>query len=958
MENNVLIEKETKDNDNKGFREKLLDFFKIFTVSSKTRIGRVYKTIGICFLYILAIVGIVFGVLNFKDRDEKKGLFGNSYKITYKLDVDDTNDSIALNQTKESADKFGKWLLYKGTSVNGISYEVKKENNKNVGYLYVDYLNVPQLFFNEDNDEVDVNPSIVGVTNLHNSNIELWEFDQPQNHNWTNQNTPYDNKPILDSSNFNYNSARKDNRSQLNDEDKTQNTNGVVLDLTGSYDLSNGSKFKTLADITDYNQEVNGTLQWVVFYDMDSLVNKLNYAKWVVINHDKFSKNNSGASKDEQRKWALELRSLETYEPELYEWAKIASFQKDSSQVYNATVITKEDLFKYYQAASGVDKFANYPTDANESLKTVVDKYVLGTISKDNYYQWFPTSGSEVNFSRQNSISIQKTNATTVQQSELIYEFKNTALPVQFEQPAKGASITSTSEFSINGNGWISKPYIQDSITSFSSYEAIMLASGVVLLIIAIIVSVLYRIPGIMASFAVISSFIFSACLLVLLDTNFSIATVVGLFVGLILAIVCVSFTMERVRRLLAQKNSVFDSIQTALKKSLLTVVDLNATTIIIALSLFFFSKGELSDLGLSLVLTPLLIMGSVYIFFYYPLYLYSGDRKFWNAKYAITKLPSEEKIKMWFDDKKWWFIWAIFILLVIIAGTVYAFIGVKSASFNQGTIIFISGVNDQDASLLNNIFKQPNWFATSFSNGVFEATSNNSYSLNDITKLLGSINYESWRIDVSIASPSIPSEVFKSGIFGLMAGFAFASIYYVIRSNVLVIIPLFLANCFTVLASVSVSYLVQFPVTNFFVYAMTMAGLVANISACLFISVIRTRFDRRKIFEIDKIKMFIKNNLRSLMNTIFLTTGSMLVMFGLMAALVSTTTILVFINIAFVGILSMYVSFFMIAHIYYYVIILRQSYVNNIFYNIDNRINNKFVEVDEQLIYSINKFN
>ena len=63
------------------------------------------------------------------------------------------------------------------------------------------------------------------------------------------------------------------------------------------------------------------------------------------------------------------------------------------------------------------------------------------------------------------------------------------------------------------------------------------------------------------------------------------------------------------------------------------------------------------------------------------------------------------------------------------------------------------------------------------------------------------------------------------------------------------------------------------------------------------------------------------------------------------------------FINLGILGFLSMHMSLFLTAHIYYYVIIVRQLYLNKVFNNLDNRLNNKFAEVDEQLIYSINKF-
>lgn len=960
MENNTTLENleivETK-------KSKFVKFLNFFTHSSKSAGHKIFKGFAIFLLYALATIGIVFGSINLEKENEKKGLFGESYTITYKLKTNETDANISLAETKEAAENFSNWLLYKGISNNGVSYEVKQETLPgsstgavNVGYLYVNFLNINKFYFDQTDEDVNLSASLVGFNHYNNSNIEVWQYNQPANFSGTSHESFYKNVPILSSSNFNYDSSVADKRDEKDSDGKTQNTFGVKMNLQGTYDLNEGTKFEEQAKVESYDQKVNGKLEWLVFQNMDGLINKLNYGKYVVINYREKTKPGSGASTEEQKKWTIEYQSLKQYDPDLVAWADIASFSQGSTTIYNPAVITKENLVKYYQKAAGVDDYASYPSDADPTLKTVVDKYLLGSVTKDNYKQWLPSTGT-INFARQNEISIQKNGASQTSQTDLIYQFKNTILPVQYLQPSGSAQINNPTEFKLNGTGWISNPYIKEGVTKLSSYEAILLSLGVVLLLIAIVVSVLYRIPGLMGAFAIISSVAFSAGLLVLLNANFSIATVIGLTIGLILALICVSFSMERVRRLINQKNSIFDSIQTAIKKSMMTTVDINATTIILALSLFFFSKEELSDLGLSLVLTPLLVLGCTFLFFYFPLYIYSADRKFWNVKYSLCKLQTESKVKIWFNHTKWWIIWGCLLALVILGSILFETVGVHNASFNNGTIVYITGVSSDKVNQLVNAFGS-SWYGNSFNNGVFEIISNNSVSYQETQKIVSSVLTGSeYSLHVSVVSPKIATETFISGIYGLLAGFGFSCIYYVVRANVLIVIPIFLVNCLTVLIATSFAYIVQLPISNLFVYAVATSGLISNIFACLFVSVIRTRFNRRKIFEKDKIELFIVNNLKSLLNTTFIVMASNLVVYLLLAFLVSTTTLFMFLNIAICSIIAMYVSYFLIAHMYYYVIIVRQLYINNIFYNIDNKINNKFVEVDEQLIYSINKF-
>lgn len=977
MENNTKM---VKMNFWKRFKESISNSFKIFLVGSKTKGEKVFKITFIFILYALAIVGIVFGTINLQEKNDKKGLFGDSYTITYKLDTNTTDENTALKETKTAAEKFSNWLLYKGISNNGVSYQVKNETLNNsttgyVGYLFVNYTNIDKFTFeynDEEEKDVDVYPSLVGVRNMYNSNIEVWRFYKPENFSGNNTSaaaTFYQKSPILSSSNFDYSSAKVDTRDAKDSDDKEQNTYGVQMNLSGSYDLTETGK--VLEDIAKKNEENSSSsddssssssndavLELLVFQNLDGLINQLNYAKYVSINYDKYvTKATVSTPIDTQKEWSIKYNSLKEYESDLVTWADAAKYQTGSTVNYNTTPITKENFIKYYESVSGNDKIGSYPSDANDTLKTIADKYLIGSIDATNYKKWFPTTSSSIDFSKQKTISIQQTSATQSTQKSLIYQFKNTTLPIQFSQTAANASLDNSNEYKVNGDGWMSSPYIQEGVTKMTSYNAILLASGVVLLIIAIIVSVLYRIPGLMGAFAIIASGTFSAGLLALLNVNFSIPTTIAIFVGVILSIVCVSFTMERIRRLLNQKNSVFDSIQTALKKSIMTTIDINVTTIIIALSLFFFAKGELSDLALSLVLVPLLVLGSIMVFFYLPLYIYSGYRKTWKVRLTLMPSKTESKIKIWFDSNKWWFIWLSTLVIIIVAGILLGTIGINNSSFNNGTLVYISGVNAENETALNAVFNSNGWFGSSYLNGVYQISSNKTYSFSDIENLIKPILTSSYTLNVSTVSPTISSNIFMSGVYGTLAGFGFILVYYVIRANVLTIIPMFFINCLTSLICISLSYVVQFPISNFFIYVLVVSSVLSNVIACLFMSVIKTRFNKRKIFENEQIKTFIVNNVKSLMNTLFITTGLSFMMFVVIGVMVSPTTLLLFINLAFVSCVSIYLSYFMIAHMYYYVIIIRQLYVNKILYDIDNKINNQFKEVDEQLIYSINKF-
>lgn len=142
-----------------------------------------------------------------------------------------------------------------------------------------------------------------------------------------------------------------------------------------------------------------------------------------------------------------------------------------------------------------------------------------------------------------------------------------------------------------------------------------------------------------------------------------------------------------------------------------------------------------------------------------------------------------------------------------------------------------------------------------------------------------------------------------------------------------------------------------------FIFYVLVLSGIMSMLFSCLYVSVTKTRFVKRRIFDAEKIQNFILNNMRSLYNVVYVTLMANLVIFVILASFISPAVVLLFINILIANSIAIPLGFFLIAHLYYYVILIRQKYVQTIVNNFDNKINNNFIETDEQLIMGINKF-
>ncbi len=1072
----------------------LYKFLRNFNFDSRTRGGKVFKSIFFFILYAVATIGIVFGLINLGENNTNQGLFGKTYNATYKLDIPSTaSESEARELTKNAVERFTDYLLYKNIITNNITYSIKEssnstDNNKQYdGYIYVSYTNVPIYYDDEfknteSEGNFDVDPNKYALDNQNSNTITAWYFNPSANliEEKYSYNKLKSGAQIFKSSDFNYSSARIDSR-DIGENQEDLNNYGIAFDLKEkSYEYLNDAGLDSSSPNSFKSQYDAGTnvlpdtdLQWIVFKNIDHLVNLLNYAKYVVFNYEYYSNSKADSfSGSTQTKWKIYYDNLNSVNSTLVNWAKKAINYNESQVRIGINSITTEYLIQCYEFALGHDDVTkntipSIENDGNSDLLTLAKDYVIGVVTKLNYKQWFPNVTSwtsSISGTSVNSFSIQpwayessnylvapdeESQTTTNSQREILRDsnlllFKNTSLGIQFysihydipqqysstnyddlnygigdlqqifldyEQPTadnlndsnainnndsnylQNETRSTTNYFGING--WVSNPFIETSIVSkLSTYNSVFLASGVIILLIAILVSVLYRIPGFMSAFAIIASFGFSLSLLVLLKIDISIPSLLGLFVGVIVSIMSISMVMERIRRLLLQKNSVFDSIQTAIKKSMLSTVDLNITIMIIGLTIFFIAKGELTNMGMTLLLSGLLSLGTTFVFFIFPLYSYSTFKFSWNARINLLHL-SKIRNKMSFNSKKWWIIWGVLIGIILIAGIVFGTAGLTNSIYKEGTFVTITLLGNTDSKVVDsqkvidsiqNILNS-NWSLTvknvseyqsaDMSPGlephgyyylIIQGYSKSAISLSTIQNQLRSViesNYSTLGLSDAIlnnissfeVSTALITDVFLRGIYSLLAGWGFLCIYYAIRLNVLTIIPMFITSVVSSLVAVSLSYLFQFEIDLLFVYVLVTSGILSTLFSCLYVSVTKTRFVKDRIFEREKIQTFILNNIKSLLNVIHIAIVSNIIIFALLAGLVSPSTVLFFINTMIANIIAIPVGYFLIAHLYYYVILIRQKYVQTIISNLDNKLSKEYKEVDEQLIMGINKF-
>lgn len=152
----------------------------------------------------------------------------------------------------------------------------------------------------------------------------------------------------------------------------------------------------------------------------------------------------------------------------------------------------------------------------------------------------------------------------------------------------------------------VNKEYIGPYVGQ-QALEVSIRAGIVALVVICLIILVIYRLPGIVASIALI--IYVSILLLVISNTGISLTLsgIAGLILSIGMAVDANVIIFERLKEELAKKVASGKAFEKSFKNAMSTIIDGNVTTLIVAFTLYFLGSGMVKGFGLVLALGVLL---------------------------------------------------------------------------------------------------------------------------------------------------------------------------------------------------------------------------------------------------------------------------------------------------------------------------------------------------------------
>lgn len=126
-------------------------------------------------------------------------------------------------------------------------------------------------------------------------------------------------------------------------------------------------------------------------------------------------------------------------------------------------------------------------------------------------------------------------------------------------------------------------------------------------LIILIFMIAMYRLPGVLASFALIVHTWLLIAVFVFADFTLTLPGIAAFILGIGMAVDANIITNERIREEMRNGKSVLSSVKAGNKSSFRTVMDSNVTTIIVAAVMFAFGTGAVKGFALVLIVEIIL---------------------------------------------------------------------------------------------------------------------------------------------------------------------------------------------------------------------------------------------------------------------------------------------------------------------------------------------------------------
>ncbi len=687
------------------------------------------------------------------------------------------------------------------------------------------------------------------------------------------------------------------------------------------------------------------------------------------------------------------LRDFFAFNVNVYKNKGLVDFDPESPKYeflysWNAEKIT---LFNSYLTPIDYNNFFKFFTDNTDSEDTEV-------IKNSYVSQNFNISKTDSSVSNINSL-VNLINNASYTNPILLTELTS---PV-FELNSSPMEIYNDLISYFNSFVYEYPSYLSNSVTKISSYNGVLIGISVLILIIGIIVSILYRFPGLISLLTSAFSFGLSFIMMMSLNTLFSVSTYIALIVSTICMFIPLINSQIHLRNSIRyNKNNLYNAFLNSIKSFIKTSIVTYIPLIIISLTFLFFGKNQVNEFGSSLIIllfaniisscVLFLIIYSLSYFLIFknnpklviprPYINILNKLKVRGAKFSVSSTNSLLDIainKLFSLNKVKFIIYSttpiVLLLLGIIGCILFGTIGPSYMGnpydSSQMVIYYNSSqsgdvqkmlseltnhfnINWESSKIVSNIYKN------GLGNNMYQYTliSKNTLNINEIFAWIKTSPYSALTNNISFVTlnNTIPTLLFNNAIQVMLIATAFISIFSLIYVNFLNFIPILLITIITNLVSIGIIGILRIPVDINTIMIFLGIFIISNIFIFNTYNNILFKFNKKIEYSYKEI---FNSCLKQLKHTIKLQTYILLmsIIYGLLLMLFVSTDLIFNQLILFIGTLTSFIITIPLSFIFCVLMLrLREWYITKVRKNKKSHINKVvYDKIDEQIIVGIN---
>ncbi len=533
------------------------------------------------------------------------------------------------------------------------------------------------------------------------------------------------------------------------------------------------------------------------------------------------------------------------------------------------------NIFSIFQTMGTIEN--PQPGKSTSVTYTFLKKYIIGVVNKENYLDYLPDKNPSKS-------SVDSDGKWLVLNAENNEQFTASQLKKHLAENASEFPLldiaypsfapNEESIKNINRNGLLSNlnvseitPNFNKSVLSISSLLTSIICLVVFALIVGIIISILYRVPG----FVAFTCNLLPASLLFLISifSGFGITYVLFIAAFCIFALGSINsiLILNKLKKQVLSHKTMNQAIIAGFSKSFFISLDLHVVTLLLGISMLFFNVGSILVFGLSLIISSLISFAFVYgINFLINMSLYCnsfGMYKFnWltrepsnynsldiNPKYIspLDKKIANIKTKGFDDDNyvsKLKFVnkfnlsgkslllhIGIFLILVVIGISIFILFGYNSFDFSGGTRIMVQNLNgitkNQIIDLLISLgYKQSFWHSIRSNVDFFSLETTHTFTINQIESIravLINLTGNGGSVYVQSINPTFVIDLTKIFAYVISVYVALMTVYLLVRYNWFVIVPSLIYLIINVASIVALLISTRLQVNVYVIYSFIM---------------------------------------------------------------------------------------------------------------------------------------